>query len=415
MYQKTELIGKDKKDGFKVWSIEVMLNEEEPDLGACIIIKHGKEGGKITEKSEYIYEGKQGRSEWEQAVLQAEARIKKQRDKGYRDSKEELEEVPLLAMLAADASKKPHLIRYENGVFGSVKFDGMRAMAKCIDKGVVTLETRTGQPIELDRITNELAEYMQAGDVLDGELYLHGEVLQDIVSAIKRTDCEDKIEKAYKKMGKAIDKYGKDSDEYYAAAQEWEDAQDIAYIRQFMEFHVFDLPTSKSPFDMRHLEMYDYRDMNGLYGNAIIKFVDYEFLKDEFHKYGAHKRAVDQGYEGLMLRNAAGVYESGKRSNDLLKYKEFMYEEFKVLDVIPDKQDGCRFVVLNNINSETFEVVMGTMAEREEYLANKELYIGRWILVQFQSRYKKTLKPQFPTGKMFREGTEVNGEFIPAE
>ena len=32
---------------------------------------------------------------------------------------------------------------------------------------------------------------------------------------------------------------------------------------------------------------------------------------------------VESGYEGIMLRNAAGVYRANYRSNDLQKYKEF--------------------------------------------------------------------------------------------
>src|SRR5947207_13883646 len=85
----------------------------------------------------------------QQADLEAQGRIKKQRDKGYRDSKEELEELPLLAMLAGDYNKIGHRIDYSKGVYLSDKLDGFRMVAKCIAMGGIELESRTGQPYSI--------------------------------------------------------------------------------------------------------------------------------------------------------------------------------------------------------------------------------------------------------------------------
>jgi DNA ligase-1 len=112
---------------------------------------------------------------------------------------------------------------------------------------------------------------------------------------------------------------------------------------------------------------------------------------------------VNQGYEGIMLRNYKGVYESGKRSNDLQKYKEFMDSEFAILDVMVAKDDGSVFLVRNDLNDRTFTVTLGSMVQRAGYLTNKELYIGKEITVSYQTRYKKTLLPQFPTGVAIRD------------
>ena len=46
---------------------------------------------------------------------------------------------------------------------------------------------------------------------------------------------------------------------------------------------------------------------------------------------------------------------------------------------------------------------MGSMAERAEFLRNKELYIGKMITVRYQARYKGTMLPQFPTGVAIRD------------
>ena len=104
-----------------------------------------------------------------------------------------------------------------------------------------------------------------------------------------------------------------------------------------------------------------------------------------------------------MIRNGDGVNESGKRSADLQKYKEFLDSEFVILDVLPAKDDGSTFLVQNDLNDMTFSVTLGSMSDRAEYLANKELYIGKLITVQYQARYKDTLLPQFPTGKAIRD------------
>jgi DNA ligase-1 len=119
-----------------------------------------------------------------------------------------------------------------------------------------------------------------------------------------------------------------------------------------------------------------------------------------------HKDAVERGYEGVMIRTHDGIYESGKRSSGLYKYKELMDGEFQILDIIPDKQGNAVFVLQNNRNGEVFTCVMGDMEQRAFYLANKHLFIGKWLKVQYQSRYKKTLLPQFPTGIMVRECDE---------
>ena len=117
----------------------------------------------------------------------------------------------------------------------------------------------------------------------------------------------------------------------------------------------------------------------------------------------AHKDAVRRGFEGIMIRNADGVNESGKRSADLQKYKEFVDSEFLILDVLPAKDDGSVFAVQNDLNEMEFAVTLGSMAQRAEFLANKELYIGKLITVQYQARYKDTLLPQFPTGRAIRD------------
>lgn len=413
-----QLFGKDKGGGYKVWNIRAHGHGQNSEA-AIIVIEHGKEGGKLSLKTDPILKGKQGRSCIEQAISEAEGRIKKQIDKGYRESKDELDNLPLLAMLAGDATKIGHRIKYRTGVDLSDKLDGVRALAKCVPCDInwtgkkVTLESRTGQPYVLPHITEELARFMQIGEVLDGEIYLHGEVLQDITSAVKRTDSKSKKDKAEA----AFMKYAERSDCEQHKCEELEaklnDAVKIHRIRERLQFIVFDKP-SDEVWTIRLADLQDYARVN-FFAHGYVRLIRYTRVWSEEEMKLQHKDCVARGYEGVMIRNAEGLYESGKRSADLQKYKEFVDAEFMILDILPAKDDGSVYLLRNDLTPGKFTCTMGDMTERAKALAEKEQRIGLFLNVKFQSRYKDTLLPQFPTGQYIREGAMINGQFVPYE
>lgn len=384
------LWGLDKKGGFKVWTVGVYKDEHEDQ--ATLTISHGKEGGKQTTKNEYFDSGKQGRNALEQAEFEAQARIKKQLDKNYRENKDDLQEIDVLAMLAADYRKQGHRIEYP--CYGSVKYDGVRALAKKRN-GVVTIESRTSQPYDLPQIQAVLSIHMQDGDIWDGEIYKHGYELQDIVSAVKRTDTQAEVDKARRKLEKAAG-----DDKIEEAQEELGEAIAIHELRPKLEFHIFDVVSDKT-FKER------VEDLDTLAGipvvSPLIQITDYLWIADEADMKSKHKVAVEQGYEGIMLRNFKGLYESGKRSADLQKYKEFLDSEFIILDVVPDKQGYGIYVVQNDLNDLTFQVVMGDMTARAKALDEKESLKNKPLTTRYQTRYKGTLLPQFPTGVAIRD------------
>lgn len=423
-----ELYGLEKKGSYKYWSIEVV---DHAPIQAMIRIVHGSDGGKLQEKLEYVTEGKQGRNVFEQAVLQAEARVKKQLDKNYRPTKEELEDIPLLAMLAQDAShvleKKISQEDLDEGVFTSDKFDGLRTVAKCKEVGSVQLFSRTNQLMDIPHISAELALFMQPGDILDGELYVHGYVLEEINSAANRPDTQGKIDECQRKVDKLnkqleklkdddhlkLEKWGKDEAK---AVYELKQAYVIQELRPKLEFHVFDLVEEGVPFAERLTRLQEYARKRFKYTST--KLVEYNVAFTYADLYALHADAIERGYEGLMIRLRHFVYESGKRSNGLWKFKSFVDAEFLIRDIIEDKQDGSIYWCYNNQPNvfgelEEFGVTMGSIEERLIRLNEKELYIGQYITVQYQSRFKKSKLPQFPTGKALRQGYYFNGEFIP--
>lgn len=360
------LYGLDKGGKFKVWKIWTD--------GATLFIEHGKEGGKQQLKSEVV-EGKNiGRSNEttpaEQAELEAMSRWRKQIDKGYRETKEELEELPLLPMLAQDYLKQGHRIQYP--CYGSPKLDGVRCLAiRHADR--VELKSRGGKEYSVPHIQDQLFPIMKVGDVWDGELYIHGKYLEEIVSAVKKYND----------------------------------------LTPDIEFIIFDMVKDET-YEHRLISMQALRRYTLSCVEApSIDVIEFCEIQDENHMKQKHKEYVSRGYEGIMIRSYDGKYESGKRSAGLQKYKTFSDNEFRIIDVLPDKDGGAVFCVQNTFANNTFNVVGGSHEDRKAWLKNRELLIDKWVTIKYQTLYKDTQIPQFPTLVGFREGSFINGEFLP--
>jgi DNA ligase-1 len=354
---KVTLYGLNKAGGFKVWSIWT-----ENDR---IILEHGKLDGKLQKKIEAVKGKNIGRANEttpaEQAEFEAKSKINKQKDKGYREDKDSLESLPLLPMLAQDYLKQGHRIKYP--CYESGKLDGVRCLAICDEDGVI-LKSRGGKLYAVKHIIEELNSKMVSGDIWDGELYIHGKYLEEIVSAVKKPN---------------------------------EMTKDIKFV-------VFDIVTDDK--FVERLTQMDYLQLTGDWNSRItspIEFLNYDIVKNEEEMKLAHKRHVSNGLEGVMLRNFDGEYESGKRSADLQKYKEFLDEEFPIVGVKEDKNGNAVFEVYDCLADANFTVTYGDFDKRKEQLANPHLFIGKPLTVKFQTRYKDSKLPQFPVGVSIRD------------
>ena len=350
------LYGLDKAGKYKVWSIWTEGEE--------LYIMHGKENGKMQTKRELIQGKNIGRSNEttpeQQALLEAESRYKRQLDKGYRPTKGELEELPILPMLASDYLKQGHRISYP--CYVSEKLDGVRCLA-IRHKDKVELKSRGGKEYIVPHIQLELQGVMSEGDIWDGELYIHGKYLEEIVSAVKKPNTN---------------------------------TQDIKFV-------IFDVATP-ARFEDRLVKMQGISHTIGQEG--AIRVLHYYLTMDEEQMKHIHKQFVSEGYEGIMLRNKNGLYESGKRSADLQKYKEFFDEEFEIRDVVEDRNGNGVLCVWDHVAGSTFDVCYGDFEERKQQLNNPSKYRGKWLTVKYQTRYKDSKLPQFPTGVCIREMDE---------
>ena len=357
------LFGKDKNGGFKEWRISV--------FGDVIAISHGKEGGKMQTKTEVIQGKNIGRSNEtspeQQAILEAESRYKKRLDKGYRENKADLEELEILPMLASDYRKQGHRIKFP--CYAQPKLDGARCLA-IRHKDRVELRSRGGKEYSVANIQKELMGVMLEGDVWDGEIYQHSLPLEHIISAIKKPNENT----------------------------------------QSLEFVVFDCVLD-APYEDRLIELQRIRRyvLDPLGKVSVLPFTECE---NEDHLNELHDKYVAEGYEGIMVKNFKGLYESGKRSADVQKMKKFFDDEFQIVAVHEDRNENAVLEVYDPLANANFTVCFGSFEERKYQLTHPDEFIGKWLTVQYQTRYAETNLLQFPTGKGLRDCNREGGPLL---
>lgn len=362
--EKVTLYGLNKDGSLKQWSIWCE--------GAEYVVEHGKVGGKQQVKRNLCEAKNVGRANAttpeQQAEVEAAAKIQKQQDKGYRLDQADLGDLPFKPMLAHDYTKGLNAEKITYPCFATPKLDGVRCTAYW-RSGSIYLESRGGKEYPAPKhIQDQLAQAISEQDRIDGELYVHGEALQDITGAAKK----------------------------------WRELTDR------LEFHVFDV-VRQGGYTDRLAWLTNW--FSGIPATCThIKLVPVHECQNPAQLKILHDKYVLAGFEGAMIRNLRGEYEQ-RRSYDLQKYKEFMDAEYLITGIRKDRNDNAVFV-LAHPNGE-FTTTYGSFDERKHQLAHPEEYIGKYLTVQFQNVYKDTMMPQFPTGKGIRAGVMIDGEFHP--
>ncbi|WNT48146.1 ATP-dependent DNA ligase [Salmonella phage SPLA5a] len=416
------------KDGsFQEWKVFVD--------GAEVIVEFGKLGGKVQRKATYSEPKNIGRSnettDCQQAVLDAKSKWEKQVRLGYRETKEALQtEDNFSPMLAHDAIKRSKSIVYP--AYVQPKLDGVRALVTIDKDGIPVFNSRGNKtyPVQgaLLQQVKELSEH-SGFDKFDGELYIHGLSLQKIVALAKKwrtpEQIEAEIEKDYqgdiKRRQKAIDNGEEswkdfDGEVYPVTVEAIKDVDRYSgYSSLDLEYHIFDIPVNaNSPW---YSESHDKTRLTDLDEVAVavecelslpkIKIVHGEFVKDEASVKRFIGYYMQDGFEGVIIRNFKGVYEFGQRSSDLQKWKLFQDGEAKVLDSVEDK-NGEGVLLCEEKDGTRFNCKMkGTHEERSQ--ARMLLLVDKFINFTFQARTDDGV-PQFPVGQSVREVDSLTWE-----
>jgi len=343
--------------------------------GADIVREYGQMGGKM-QVARTTATGKNiGRSNEttpdEQAILEAKARHKKRLDAKYSLTIEDAKKEVFLPMLAASFDKRKDKVVYPVDV--QPKLDGVRCLAYW-DGGSVKLMSRGGKQWNCcQHIIDELETVLPKDWVLDGELYLHGATFQEITKLVKKLRPESVN----------------------------------------VEFHVYDVPRAEyeqteiggSTWSNRKisLELLDdfYSSLQFFVDNCrSVKVVRTDYATCEEDVYKLQSEYLEEGYEGAIVREFDGEYKFGYRSNKLLKVKNFMDEEYKIMDFTTGvgRFEGCCIWICETKDGNEFKVVpQGTMEERQEAYLDADENIGKMLKVKYFELTDDGI-PRFPVG-----------------
>jgi DNA ligase-1 len=374
----------------KQWSVKV----EARDSTGVIIVTHGYVDGKQQVNERVVSTGKNiGKKNettpLQQAISEAQALWNKKRDAGYSaavggagassstaaagaeaSSDEESPtaataagDVPL-PMLAQDYNKRGKNIVFP--CYAQRKLDGVRCVA-IQGKG---LYSRNGKAFSahLSALRAEI-DSLPAGTILDGELYADKEHLsfQEIVGLTKKATL--KAGDAEKLAHMYLCVY--DTIRPGTNKERKTELEELFASRKFK--HIKLLPTAVCNSD-----------------------ADAKFLHSQF---------VEEGYEGLILRNTGGLYKVGHRSADLQKYKEFLDEEFTIVGFKEGDgiEKGCvlwRCVTKTGVEFDCRP--RGTREDRAALYLAGAAHVGKKLTVRFQE-WTDDHVPRFPVGIAIRD------------
>ena len=250
----------------------------------------GIQGGKLTESLPTVCTGKHiGKknetSAAQQAILEAKAKWKKKAEAKYNQvlSAEKKFFEPMLAHSYDDYGAK--IDWKKSKVFVQPKLDGLRA----INNGK-TIMSRNGKPLTAPHVLHELEV------ILDGELYSH-----------QFKDDFNKIVSLCKKQKPT--------------------QEELDECAQKIEHWVYDYPSHNGVFSERFNALLQMKE-NGNLPESVVIVETYEVANEEEIRE-AHAQFIGAGYEGTIVRIDA-PYEN-KRSKNLLKFKDFVDEEFEII------------------------------------------------------------------------------------
>ena len=407
------LYGVEKNGKIKTWVANIYLKGTNVQTGnAFATIEHGQQDGKKQMTVRDYTEGKNIGKKNETTPLQqciAETK-KKWLDKKEKESYQETipmptsqqdqenqedqdHEVqqqligakkyfPMLAHKFEPASKTTKKNTIIFPCFVQPKLDGLRCVVyRDPTTGEIRRQSRTGTYFDtMAHIAESLAplftKYPSA--VLDGELYTTEIPFEELAGLIKT-----------KKLTPS------DTDKL-----------------RVIEYHIYDIVDETLPYRARHDSIKKmFAQVAASTASSphklppYIRLVETIEAKTQAEFKAEFSRFIEEGYEGIMLRNKTGMYRCNYRSHDLQKYKEFQEDEFRIIGFMQgDGRDkGTVIWVCETKEGKEFKVrPRGTIENRSKLFKTGEKYVGKMLTVIYQELTEEG-KPRFPVGKDVRE------------
>lgn len=247
------------------------------------------------------------------------------------------------------------------------KINGVRCTASLDDTGKVQLLSKDGLKYNLPLVENEFELHKEiftitipnnGGEkeldiIFDGELYIHDESLQNIVSAVKKQN----------------------------------------FNTPRIKFVAFDIAVDNMINVDRFKLLKELLQFSNEIVNSNIQCIRTLKVINDAHVQSKTDEYIEQGYEGSILRNPDGYYAFGKRPQDMCKLKRTITEEFKIVDVISqEKNPNLGMFVCQATNGEEFKVTPKmTENEKQVLLYTKQNYIGKMLTCTFYEYTDKSI------------------------
>lgn len=377
------LISKDSKGKIRVVNISY---DWDKDLNGYVIRRFTSQyGGKITTQPIILVDkgkgiGKARRTVSEQAKLEYDSRVNKYMDKGYKKlpksidlyTKEELDallseettdsEGNLKPMLAKDFHDVATSVLEKQWWYASRKIDGVRCLMFVKD-GEIHTSSRGGKNYDNStyHITcnPKLKKFMLDNPtlILDGELYVHGYSLQTLSGLARLKKETDKCDE--------------------------------------LQYYIYDVVDTNKTFEER-LEILDHIkdelqldfEPNKTFedGDLQIQMVPHVKVEGWVQIKKIHDSYVKEGFEGAVIRRPDKKYGVNKRTNDMVKVKEYQDGEFKIIGFSEGlRPEDMVFVCVTEDGKEFEAKPVGPRELKHEYLERIDEIIGKMATVKYFS------------------------------
>lgn len=365
----------------KNWNICVEIINDVP----TIVRTFGYTNHKQTESKLEVPNGKNiGKKNettaLQQAINMAESMYKKQLSAGYtktipqpQTSLTRFTRIEFLPMLAHDYNKRKKDIEFP--CYIQPKIDGVRMTSFIDTLGNIKLMSRTGKEIRgFDTIRKSLStifnkmENQGKNKIIDGELFTFDIPFEQISGSCRKEESETK---------------------------------------ELLEYHIFDLydqDEPEMPFTKRMQIISDCVTSNQQITKCVI--VETKIAKTVDTMLANLSKWIQDGYEGIMMRNTESVYKQNYRSKDLQKLKLFSDKEYVIVggkEADGEDKGTVIFKCKNAEDKESFWVrPRGSREYRKNLLNDLDEHIGKQLTVRFQNMTEKGI-PRFPVGVALRD------------
>ena len=337
------LYKRDSKGKVRIWTMQVGYDNE--NVAGIRTISGLVDGQKVTSEWNLTEAKNVGRSNATtaktQAEFEAQAEWTKNVDKEYFVDVNAIDSYTAFKpMLAHDFTKTP----VTSGIT-QPKLDGIRMVVNT--RGLYSRSNK--EIVAVPHIAEALADFIKDHPTvtLDGELYNH--------------ELKDNFQKITSLVRKTVNL----------------GANELAESKELVQYHIYDMFDSANP-DMTFMQRYNWIQKNvhlvnkKAVGIHLVPIAICETSEEIDVMYGEYTQA---GYEGQMIRQDA-VYEN-KRSKGLLKRKEFITEEYEVVEVHEGQGNWAGYakrLTLKMADGTTFSSgIRGSQAKLKELLENPNI------------------------------------------